>query len=263
MSIVLQKYIADSGMCARRKAEELIRLGQVKVNGKRAELGQRVEMTDEVIVSGRKIKTATHKVYLKLNKPVGYVSTNATKRGEKPVFELIKTSERLFVVGRLDKDSRGLMILTNDGELAQQLAHPSFEHEKKYIVKVSQGRSKAEHALPFKLTDAVLRHFLTGIDIGEGDGVVRAKSIKYLRTNTFEIVLTYGKKRQIRRMFAAFELLVMDLQRIEIAGLKLGALKERESKALTAQEVAMLKTRKEMQFSQTAPVQEVDVEQDE
>jgi 23S rRNA pseudouridine2604 synthase len=244
MDIVLQKFIADSGLCSRRQAEELIRSGKVSVNGKPAELGMRVSEADKVIVRGKQINQNQTHIYIKLNKPVGYACTNARVRNEKNVFDLVKTKERLFAVGRLDKDSRGLLLLTNDGDLALRLAHPRYEHEKKYEVSVQPPRPSGEgrgeggrnrdKQVIIKTFDKInkekinfiCKRFITGIDIGEGDGVVKAKSIRYLRNGTFEIVLTYGKKRQIRRMFKKLGFEVTDLLRTEIAGLKLGSLRE-------------------------------------
>lgn len=278
MKMVLQKFIADSGLCSRRQAEELIKAGKVKVNGERAGLGARVDGGDEVVVGGKKIGLANKKIYIILNKPKGYTCTSRKFKGEKNVFDLLNKIPsregwmrsgaeqtgcvtvdhghtprrfapplsrgellRLFVVGRLDKDSRGLVLLTNDGKLAQKFTHPKFEHEKRYIVetqdlasnKIIQNSKFKNQKFNSKLKKIIIQ-FSSGIDIGDGDGIVRAKKIKYLGDNTsassvhskFEIVLTEGKKRQIRRMFKAVGYEVADLVRTAIGKLELGNLPE-------------------------------------
>lgn len=222
MKIVLQKFIAESGLCSRRAAEELIRSGRVDVNGVVAELGVRVDVDDLVFVNGQKISGAVPKIYIKLNKPVAYVCTNRKFKGEKSVFDLVKNiPERLHVVGRLDKDSRGLLILTNDGEYTRMATHPSCEHEKKYLVKIAHDLEMGR-----KDREEIISQFKKGIEI-EG-GLARAISVQYYN-GLFEIVLSEGKKRQIRRMFEAVGCRVIDLQRISIGEVELGDLREGES----------------------------------
>src|SRR3989339_1205689 len=133
--IVLQKYISNSGHCSRRQAVELIRAGGVKVNGETAELGRKVSDIDTVEINGIKIINPKEKIFIVLNKPVGYTCTNRSFKGEKNVFELLPSEYRnLHVVGRLDKNSRGLVLLTNDGDYTLRATHPRYEHEKRYIV---------------------------------------------------------------------------------------------------------------------------------
>lgn len=217
MKIVLQKYIADSGYCSRRQAEDMIKKNKVLVNKKRAELGMRVSEQDEVSIAGKKIGEKKENIYIALNKPKGYTCTNRKFSGEKNIFELVKTRERLFIVGRLDKDSQGLLILTNDGELAQYITHPKNESEKKYLVEVEKLTSDPEK---------IIKTFLKGIDLGKEDKIVWAKKITYLKSKNFEITLTEGKKRQIRRMFEKMGMRVVKLKRISIGKLNLGDLKE-------------------------------------
>ncbi|MBU0731625.1 pseudouridine synthase [Patescibacteria group bacterium] len=219
--IVLQKYIANSGLCSRRKAEERIRQGSVKINGQTAKLGARVDVGDVVEVDGKVIKEEKKKIYIKLNKPKGYTCTNRDFETEKNVFELIDIPERLFIAGRLDKYSRGLVILTNDGELMQELTHPKNEHEKVYHVLIDMPTQKKRD-----IAAEIIKKFKAGVDIGEGDGLVKAKRMKYLNNNLFEIVLTTGKKRQIRRMTVAVGFRVLDLRRIKIGKYNLGRLAE-------------------------------------
>ena len=233
MKMIIQKIIAQSGYCSRRNGEQLIRDGLVKVNGEVAQIGETADPEkDKISVQGHSIKKPASLVYLKLNKPLGYTCSNRRFEGEKNIFDLVKTNERLFAVGRLDKNSRGLVLLTNDGELTQKLSHPRFEHEKVYAVKIA-GNSINDEFITKKL--------LTGIDIGDDDGIVRARQVKYLQNNIFIITLGEGKKRQIRRMFGCLDFDVLDLKRIEISGLKLGGLKEGQWIDLTEAEIAKIK----------------------
>jgi len=228
MKIVLQKYIADSGYCSRRKAEEFIRSGKVSVNKKKAELGMRVDDGDEVILEGQKIGEKKNNIYIALNKPVGYTCTNRKFKGEKNVFDLVETTERLFIVGRLDKDSQGLVLLSNDGDLAQVMTHPSFEHEKKYLVEVDK---------PVEEAQKIIRNFNKGVDIKDGDGIVWAKNTKHLGGKLFEIILVEGKKRQIRRMFATQGMEVKKLTRISMGKLKIGKLETGKWKVINKNQI--------------------------
>ncbi len=228
MKIILQKHIAEIEHFSRRQAEELIRAGKVEINGQTAELGMRTDEQDEIKIDGEKIGLAKPKIYIKLNKPIGYVCTSRRFKGEKNIFDLIKTRQRLFAVGRLDKGSRGLVLLTNDGDLAQKITHPSFEHEKEYVAEIKSEQIDESN---------ILNKFKLGIDIGEGDGRVKAKDIKFLGDNKFQIILIEGKKRQIRRMFKAIGFEVEDLSRTRIGNLKLGDLEEGKSELLKSDEV--------------------------
>lgn len=233
--LVLQKFIARSGFCSRRKAEELIKQGKVFVNGKVATAGARAGEEDEVKIGGEKIGLPKEKIYIKMNKPVGYTCTTRRFKGEKNIFSLIGRKERLFVAGRLDKDSRGLILLTNDGDLTQRITHPSFGHKKNYLVELESSAINPE---------AIIKRFKVGIDIGEGDGLSVAKGVKYLGDKKFEITLGEGKKRQIRRMFGVLGLRVKDLVRVSIGTLELGDLPEGRWRPLRKKEIEEL-TRKQ------------------
>ncbi|MFO7806891.1 MAG: pseudouridine synthase [Candidatus Moraniibacteriota bacterium] len=212
---VLQKFIAESGFCSRRKAQELIEAGKVSVNDQVAKLGSRVSEKDLVEVEGSKIKPK-EKVYIKLNKPVGYTCTNRKFTGEKNVFDLVKTDERLFVAGRLDKNSRGLIVLTNDGDWTQKITHPSFEHEKEYEVRINKE-------IPLK---KLKREFVEkGVVIDDKERVF-VKKIEKLGDKKFRLILSEGRNRQIRKMFQSLKAEVLDLKRLRIDNINLGDLKE-------------------------------------
>ena len=233
MKMILQKIIAASGYSSRRHAEELIREGHVKVNGALALVGEQADPNiDKITVNGRLIPNLEKKIYIMLNKPEGYTCTNRHFHNEKNIFELVDLPTRLFAVGRLDKDSRGLVLLTNDGDLTQKLSHPKFESEKDYEVKIRDEVINPE---------MVMKKLQTGVDIGEGDGIVRAKKVKYLQNDLFVITLNEGKKRQIRRMFAVLGTRVADLKRISLGGLSLGNLPEGRWDYLTKEEINNLK----------------------
>ena len=200
--MILQKAIAESGYSSRRKAEEIIRDGRVKINGLEAFIGDYADPEkDKITIDGRLISKPEEKVYIMLNKPLGYTCTNRRFAGEKNIFDLVDLPVRLFAVGRLDKDSHGLVLLTNDGDLTQKISHPKFEHDKEYEVKI-----RDEVVNP----DLVIKSLIKGVDIGEGDGVVKAVRAKYLQNGLFRIILNEGKKRQIRRMFATLGTRVVD-----------------------------------------------------
>lgn len=235
MKEVLQKIISQSGYCSRRQAEEMIKKGRVKINKVIARLGERADLNiDEITIDDKKIKLTPEKIYIKMNKPRGYTCSNRTFPGEKNIFQLINYPGRLFSIGRLDKNSCGLLLLTNDGDLSQRLTHPKYSHEKKYLVTI-------DRKIDLKEIKKIERHLQAGIDIGEGDGTVKAKSAKYLQNNIFSLTLTSGKKRQIRRMFKNLNLLVINLQRIEFAGIKLDNLKEGKTSSLSKKELDLIK----------------------
>lgn len=227
MLIRLQKYLADCGVASRRKAEELILSGKIRVNGQVVtQLGTKVDpASDKVYLEGRPVKPPAKKIYIKLNKPVGYYSSCVSQKGERTVLDLVQNiPERLYPVGRLDVNSEGLMILTNDGELANRLMHPRYEHEKEYIVNVQ-----------LTINNEQLRNLQSGIII-EGKKTLPAK-VRQINDLSFSIVLKEGKKRQIRRMVEAAGNKVVGLKRIRLGNLQLGELPIGKSEYLTAQEL--------------------------
>jgi 23S rRNA pseudouridine2605 synthase/23S rRNA pseudouridine2604 synthase len=208
----LQKFLSRAGICSRRKGEEYIIAGWVKVNGKIVtELGVKVDPErDAVEVDSDAIRSDSAPIYIALNKPRGYVSS-CHQPNEKIVLDLLDISERVYPVGRLDKDSSGLLLLTNDGRLHHRLSHPSFNHEKEYEVTVAKP-----------LPGGALRKLAKGLPMmGTRTRPARVKRISARR---FRIVLQEGKNRQIRRMVRKVGNQVVDLKRIRIANIELASL---------------------------------------
>ncbi len=206
----VQKYISSAGAASRRKAEEFIKSGQVFINGRKAKLGDKVDPEKDVVkVYGKIIKPAEEKIYIALNKPKGYVVSKKDPRHRKTVFDLLPEDLRSKVwnVGRLDYETEGLLIMTNDGDLTQQLAHPKYEHEKEYEIVTSE--------VP---TETQLEKLRSGVEIATGT-TYPAK----IKTKSGRIYMTIheGKKRQVRRMIDAVGLDVRALRRVRVNKLQL------------------------------------------
>ena len=234
--IRIQKIIADSGYCSRRKAEQLISEGEVKVNGHPASLGDKADPKNDLItVSGEKIKAEGVPLrYIKLYKPRGYVTTMSDDLGRKSVTELLeKIPERVYPIGRLDKDSEGLLLLTNDGAFANDIMHPRKHISKTYRVTVSE-----------KVTEDIIEKLMTGVDIGENTTTapctVTVITEEPERT-VLEFTIFEGKNRQIRRMCEAVGLSVKRLRRTNVGGVKLGMLRPGDYAELTKQEMQILR----------------------
>ncbi len=225
----LNKYIAASGICSRRKAEEYITSGKVKINNKIVtEFATNVdENVDNVYVNNKKIKLEDEKKYIMLNKPIGYVTTNSEQFNRPSTKDLVKIKERVFPIGRLDMNTEGLLILTNDGKFANRLTHPSHNIEKTYIVKI-KGR----------VTDEKINALTKGVNIG--DYITKEAYVEKLEDNKLKIVISEGKNRQVRRMCEAVGLYVLKLKRIKIGNLELGNLPLGKYRYLTKKEVEML-----------------------
>ena len=222
--IRLQKFLSEAGFCSRRHGEELIVSGRVKVNGVVVkELGTKIDPEkDTVEVGGRRIEAKDDLIYIALNKPKDYVTTCSRER-DKIVLDLIDIPERVYPVGRLDKDSSGLLLLTNDGRLHNMLSHPSFDHEKEYDVLAS---------LP--VSDEALGKMASGIHLLGSR--TRPAQIKRISPDQFRIVLKEGRNRQIRRMVEKVGNRVKELKRIRISNVRLGGLKEGCWRYLTEKE---------------------------
>lgn len=228
----LQKLIAQAGICSRREAEKLILSGKVSVDGKIIrELGTKADFNQKIRVEGKILSFGTEKIYLMLNKPQGYVSTAHDDRGRKTVLDLLGENfknQRVYPVGRLDLNSEGLILLTNDGELTNALIHPRFEVEKTYVAKISG-----------ELTEKKLDLLRNGIELD--DGLTAPAKIYRLGENLIEITIHEGRNRQIRRMFAAVGCEVKKLRRIRFDGLTLENLPVGQFRALNSSEIAHLK----------------------
>lgn len=227
----VQKLIAKSGLCSRRKAEELLLAGRVTVDGTVADLGDKAEETQEICVDGKQISFTDELTYILLNKPRGYVCTMADTHAEHLVTELVNCGVRVYPVGRLDKESEGLLLLTNDGDFAQTMMHPKEQVDKVYRVTVSG-----------KLDGCVAR--LAAVT-NLGDEAIVPAQVKELRRNDncveLEVTIHQGKNRQIRRMCETVGLQVLQLKRVQEHNLKLGDLKEGQWRYLTAEEIQKLK----------------------
>ena len=229
----LQKHLADCGVASRRKSEELIIAGKVKVNGRVAHIGDSVDpKRDKITVSGKNVIANSEKVYIMLHKPRGFVTTMSDERGRRCVADLVKDVPcKVFPVGRLDKDSEGLLLMTNDGEFSNKLTHPSSHVNKTYRVTV-----KGE------VDDEVLIKLSTGIVI---DGVKTLPCDVFIgekkpdRT-VLMFIIHEGKNRQIRKMCDAVNLEVLRLKRTEIAGVKLGMLGQGKWRNLNERELHRL-----------------------
>lgn len=229
--IYLTKYLAQAGIASRRQAELLIRNGKVTVDGERAALGVMVEGSEEIKVRGQLVdKISTEKLVIAFNKPIGYTCTNRGFSGEDNIFSLLPVQyKNLIIAGRLDKDSRGLLILTNDGDLVNKITHPRFGHDKKYLVRFA-GEDR------LNLTERELyARAKEGIRSEDGE-LLTAKSIRK-EDNKWAVTLGEGKKRHIRRLFAGMGLKVTDLQRVNIGGLGLGGLPVGTFKILSEKDI--------------------------
>ncbi len=222
----INKYIATCGVCSRRKAEEYISSGLVKINGKIAELSDRVLDGDEVSLDGKIIYPERKKVTLAYNKPIG-IECTADLNNKNNIISEINYPLRLFNVGRLDKDSEGLILLTNDGDLCYKLTKASLLHEKEYIVTLNKP-----------ISAGFIEKMASGVEIL--DTKTSPCKVKKLSTKKFKIVLVQGLNRQIRRMCEALGYRVTSLTRIRIDNLKLDGLKKGEYRELSPSEVEKL-----------------------
>ncbi|WP_347173804.1 23S rRNA pseudouridine(2604) synthase RluF [Polaribacter uvawellassae] len=220
----LNKFISSTGICSRREAEKLIIAGRVTINGKPTELGNRVFDGDVVKIDGRKLQPKPKTLYIAFNKPVGIVCTTDSRERDN-IISYINHPERLFPVGRLDKPSEGLIFLTNDGDIVNKILRAGNNHEKDYVVKVDKP-----------ITDDFIKKMSNGIPIL---GTVTKKcKVTKINTNTFQIVLTQGLNRQIRRMCEYVGYEVIKLQRTRIMNVNLDALKIGDWRELTEKELS-------------------------
>jgi 23S rRNA pseudouridine2605 synthase len=228
----LQKVMAAAGVASRRASEDLIAAGRVTINGEVAELGAKCDPAVDVVeLDGERVNVDPDRVYVMLNKPRGVVSTAEDPQGRPTVVELINLPQRLFPVGRLDQDTEGLLLLTNDGELTHRLLHPSFEVERVYVALV-----------PGPVRKRALAQLREGVELE--DGIARATRVRVLEEERskalVELVMTEGKKREVRRMFGALGLTVERLARVAYGGVELGELRQGKWRFLTHAEIGAL-----------------------
>ena len=232
--IRVHKYMASAGVASRRQCEELIQEGKVTVNGRPAELGMSIDPdTDEVRGEGRLVKPPNNHVYLMLNKPAGCVSTCSDEKDRKTVLDcLTGVSERVYPIGRLDYNTEGLLLLTNDGDFAQKLAHPRHSVAKKYLAVIDGG-----------IDDVDVRRLEAGVTV---DGrrtqpaVVKVLHREPTRTELM-VIIREGRNRQIRKMFEAVGKHVTYIKRVAVGSLPLGDLKRGQYRHLSASEIDKLK----------------------
>ena len=222
--IRIQKFLSAAGICSRRRGEAFIKAGRVSLNGKIVvELGTKIDPgNDQLRVDGKPIKYEPSMLYIALNKPVDYV-TSCRHPGEKIVLDLVDIAQRVYPIGRLDKDTTGLLLLTNDGRLHHKLSHPSFNHEKEYDVTVAKP-----------ITDGALQKLAAGLPMMESK--TRPAKVQRMASRRFRIILKEGKNRQVRRMVRKVGNQVTRLKRIRVAGIKLGQLPPGKWRHLTERE---------------------------
>jgi 23S rRNA pseudouridine2605 synthase len=232
----LNRYIASSGICSRRDADELISRGVVEINGvKTTELGTQVNPGDTVKVNGKTIKNE-RKVYIVLNKPKDTLTTTDDPEGRRTVLDLVQnaTTERIFPVGRLDRNTTGVLLLTNDGDLASKLTHPKYKVKKVYEVRTARS-----------MTDEMLQQMLDGIQLE--DGLMKVDAITFLDPSSkkdVSVEIHSGKNRIVRRMFEQLGIEIVKLDRVYFAGLTKKTLSRGKWKFLSPKEIGWLKMNK-------------------
>jgi 23S rRNA pseudouridine2604 synthase len=222
----LNKYISETGVCSRREADKWIEAGRVTCNGQKAALGTQVAEGDEVRVDGLAVGVRKKQIYIALNKPVGIICTTETHIKDN-IIEHVGFPQRIFPVGRLDRDSEGLILLTNNGDIVNEILRSENNHEKEYVVWVDRP-----------ITDLALRMMASGVKImGEK---TKPATVERINASAFRIILTQGLNRQIRRMCSALGYKAQRLQRVRIMNIHLGTLKSGQWRHLSAPELAGL-----------------------
>lgn len=230
----LNKYLSECGYCSRRKADEFIERGRITINGNVAKLGDKVMPGDVVMAGNKEVKPDDELILLAFNKPRG-VTCTAYRGDENNIMDYINYGKKLQYIGRLDKNSEGLLLLTNDGDISNAISKSRNEHEKEYIVTVDKD-----------ITDEFVEQMISGVHISDPDTgeqwVTKPCKITTLGKNTFSLTLTQGIKRQIRRMCEKLGYKVYRLRRIRVMNIKLGSLPLGQYRELTPEEISELKT---------------------
>jgi len=225
----LNKYLAACGVCSRREADRLIDSGRVTVNGREAVMGMQVSDGDIVCVNGKQIHGKNEKVVLAYYKPIGVTCTEKDKFADRKISDEVKFPVRVTYAGRLDKDSEGLLLLTNDGELIEAMMKGSAGHEKEYIVKVNK-----------EITPEFIEKMQKGVYLPELNITTRPCNVMQLGKFTFKIVLTQGVNRQIRRMSAELGYHVNAIKRVRVVNIELADLKPGQFRVVTGEELQVL-----------------------
>lgn len=225
----LNKYLAHSGVCSRRDADKLIAQGQVSVNGQPAQPGQSVSELDEVCVLGKRACLNKKTVVLAFYKPVGVVCTERDNHAEVKISDVLQYPERLTYAGRLDKDSEGLLLLTNDGNLIQEMMRAAGRHEKEYLVEVNK-----------EVTPEFIQKMSGGIFLRDLNVTTRKCKVEKIEKNKFRIILTQGFNRQIKRMCKESGCYVKSIKRVRVMSVILGDLRPGEFRELSGEEVQSL-----------------------
>ena len=227
--IRLNKYLAECGICSRREADKLIEEGRVTVNGKTAAMGLRVTGKERIALNGKMLHAPNDKKILAYYKPVGVTCTEKDKHAEKKITDSFNYPVRVTYAGRLDKDSEGLLIMTNDGDLIDHMMRGANRHEKEYVVKVNK-----------EITEEFKAGLEKGVWLKELEKKTRPCEVEKLGKYTFRIILTQGLNRQIRRMCQTFGYEVQSLKRIRIMNIRLETLKPGQYRELTVEEMETL-----------------------
>lgn len=227
--IRLNKWVSDAGICSRREADRLIEAGRVTVDGKPGSMGQKIKKGQKVLVDGKPAMAEKEMILLAVNKPAGVVCTTEKKWGDLTLEELVNYPKRVFSIGRLDKDSEGLILMTNQGDLVNKIMKAGNYHEKEYLVTVDK-----------KITPEFLKKMAGGVFLKELNTVTRPCRMEKAGENRFRIVLTQGLNRQIRRMCEAFGYHVVRLVRVRIMNIQLGRIPAGQYRHLSRQEMAEL-----------------------
>lgn len=224
--IRLNKYLSDAGYCSRREADRLVEQGKVLVNGKKAVMGQKVTIKDEIQVDGESIVREEEQILLALNKPVG-IECTSDRTNPDNIIDFVGYDKRIYPIGRLDKNSQGLILLTNDGSIVNNILKASNYHEKEYIVTVDKP-----------ITDEFIEKMSSGVEIL--DQITRPCKVKKIKKHVFSIVLTQGLNRQIRRMCNKLGYNVQKLKRVRIMNIELGNLPIGTHRVVSDEELKVL-----------------------
>ena len=223
-AIRINKYLSEAGVCSRREADRQIEAGQVTINGRVAVMGDKVSPTDQVRYGNRLVSKEEETILIAVNKPMGIVCT-AEKREKDNIVDYVNYPTRIYPIGRLDKNSHGLILMTNQGELVNKMMRSRNFHEKEYIVRVNR-----------EVTEAFIQGMAKGVYLEQLGVSTRPCQVEKVGRYTFRIILTQGLNRQIRRMCETFQYRVVNLKRVRIMNIKLGNLKEGAYRKITPEE---------------------------